>query len=122
MTRPAHGGARPGAGRPRGTGPGRTVKPVQFHLPPALIAAVECARGDLSRSEWVAVAILRALPAADREALAPSSWPASIAYAGARYHATGKVGHRADTGVPCAEYDLDGARVWLDALGAVRPE
>lgn len=93
-----------------------------FHLSPALIAAVECARGEQSRSEWVAAAILRALPAADREAMAPSSWPASIAVGAARFHATGKVGHRADTGVSCAEYDLDGARVWLDATGAVHDE
>lgn len=50
MTR---GGRRPGAGRPRGTGTGRTVKPVMFHLSPAVIAMIDAARGDLSRSQWL---------------------------------------------------------------------
>lgn len=44
------GGARPGAGRPP---TGRTVRPVQFHLPPSIIAAIDAMRGDLSRSQWL---------------------------------------------------------------------
>ena len=105
------GGRRPGAGRPRGTGTGRTVKQVHLHLQPDLIAAVDAARGPRSRSEWVAAAVASAV-----------AWPCSIVWGSARYHATGKVGHRTNTGVACAEYDCDGARVWLDALGAVRPD
>lgn len=111
MTR---GGRRPGAGRPRGTGTGRAVKPVQLHLPPELIAAVDAVRRSQSRSEWVAAALSIAVHA-------HRQWPASIALPDGRYHATGKVGYRADGGVACAEYELDGARAWLDALGAVRP-
>ncbi len=44
------GGARPGAGRPA---TGRTVRPVQLHLPPDVVATIDAARGDLSRSQWV---------------------------------------------------------------------
>jgi hypothetical protein len=29
------------------------VRPVQFHLPPSIIAAIDAARGDLSRSQWL---------------------------------------------------------------------
>ncbi len=45
------GGRRAGAGRPA---TGRTVRPVQLHLPPDVVATIDAQRGDLSRSQWVA--------------------------------------------------------------------
>lgn len=51
---PAHGGTRAGAGRPA---TGRTVKPLQLHLPPEVIAIIDAARGEQSRSKWVAMAV-----------------------------------------------------------------
>ncbi len=108
------GGRRPGAGRPRGTGTGRTVKPVMFHLSPAIIEAIDACRGGQSRSEWVTAAIA--------SLATPMQWPASIDIAGAVHYATGKIGCRSGTSIPCAEYDCYGARVWLDALGVVHPE
>jgi hypothetical protein len=48
---PGHGGAREGAGRPA---TGRTVKPLQLHLPPDVVAMIDAARGGESRSRWVA--------------------------------------------------------------------
>ena len=50
----AHGGARAGAGRPA---TGRTVLPLQLHLPPDVIAIIDSARGEQSRSKWVAMAV-----------------------------------------------------------------
>lgn len=115
MTR---GGRRPGAGRPRGTGTGRTVKPVMFHLPPAIIEAIDACRGGQSRSEWVTAAIAaHASPGA--------RWPVTISTGngdGLIYTRTGKVGTRADTGLAVAEYDRSGSRVWLGADGKVYPE
>lgn len=53
MTR--RGGARVGAGRPA---TGRTVRPVQLHLPPDAIQTIDAERGPLSRSQWVTLAII----------------------------------------------------------------
>jgi len=50
----AHGGAREGAGRPA---TGRKVKPMQLHLPPEVIAIIDSARGEQSRSQWVAMIV-----------------------------------------------------------------
>lgn len=108
MTR---GGRRRGAGRPRGTGTGRTVKPVMFHLTPETIAAIDAYRGDMTRSQWVSRAVLGA-----------RAWPETVTVGGLVYWRTGKHGSRADTGIASAEYDRDGERVWLDATGVVHDE
>lgn len=52
-----HGGPRPGAGRPAGTGTGRTVTSSSVNLPPALWAKLDAIRGGLSRSAWIAAKI-----------------------------------------------------------------
>ena len=85
-----------------------------FHLSPAIIEAIDASRGGQSRSEWVTAAIA--------SLATPMQWPASIDIAGAVHYATGKIGCRSGTSIPCAEYDCYGARVWLDALGVVHPE
>jgi len=48
-----HGGARKGAGRPKGSGKGRTVKASSINLPPAVWEKLDKLRGDLSRSAWI---------------------------------------------------------------------
>ena len=48
------GGKRKGAGRPKGSGKGRTVKTSSINLTPALWAKLDELRGDKSRSEWIA--------------------------------------------------------------------
>ena len=117
------GGRRPGAGRPRGTGTGRTVKPVMFHLTPETIALIDEHRAPrLSRSQFVELAIIAYAYRSIASGPPAVCWPDVVEVDGVRYHATGKVGHRADTGVACAEYDLGGTRVWLDATGAVHDE
>ena len=120
MTR---GGRRPGSGRPRGTGTGRTVKPVMFHLTPETIALIDEHRAPrLSRSQFVELAIIAYAYRSIASGPPAVCWPDVVEVDGVRYHATGKVGRRADTGVACAEYDLGGTRVWLDATGAVHAE
>jgi hypothetical protein len=54
MKQPTQGGARKGAGRPPGTGKGRTVTTSSINLPPALWARLDALRGDLTRSAWIA--------------------------------------------------------------------
>lgn len=105
------GGRRAGAGRPRGTGTGRTVKPVQLHLSPEAIAAIDAYRGGMTRSQWVSRAVLGA-----------RTWPETVTVGGLVYWRTGKYGARADSGITSAEYERDGERVWLDATGAVYDE
>lgn len=53
----SHGGARKGAGRPA---TGHTVKPLQLHLPPDVVAMMDAARGSESRSRWVAALVRKA--------------------------------------------------------------
>lgn len=54
---PGRGGSRKGAGRPA---TGRTVKPLQLHLPPDVVDAMDAARGDETRSRWVAELVRKA--------------------------------------------------------------
>jgi hypothetical protein len=49
-----HGGKRVGAGRPKGSGKGRTVKTSSINLPPTVWDKLDAIRGDLSRSKWIA--------------------------------------------------------------------
>lgn len=49
-----HGGRRARAGRPKGSGKGRTVKTSSINLPPAVWDKLDVIRGDLSRSKWIA--------------------------------------------------------------------
>ena len=53
-----HGGKRAGAGRPKGSGKGRTVKTSSINLPPAVWEKLDAIRGDLSRSKWIDQVIL----------------------------------------------------------------
>jgi hypothetical protein len=48
------GGKRKGAGRPLGSGKGRTVKTSSINLTPALWAKLDDLRGGISRSAWIA--------------------------------------------------------------------
>lgn len=48
-----HGGKRAGAGRPKGSGKGRTVKTSSINLPPAVWNKLDAIRGDISRSKWI---------------------------------------------------------------------
>lgn len=52
-----HGGKRAGAGRPKGSGKGRTVKTSSINLPPAVWDKLDSIRGDLSRSKYIAETI-----------------------------------------------------------------
>lgn len=52
-----HGGKRAGAGRPKGSGKGRTVKTSSINLPPAVWEKLDAIRGDLSRSKYIAETI-----------------------------------------------------------------
>lgn len=54
------GGKRPGAGRPSGSGKGRTVATVSITLPPELRDKLDRIRGQQSRGAWVADRIRRA--------------------------------------------------------------
>ena len=54
QNKPARGGKREGAGRPQGSGKGRTVKTSSISLTPALWGKLDEIRGDNSRSAWVA--------------------------------------------------------------------
>jgi hypothetical protein len=48
-----HGGPRPGAGRPKGSGRGRLVVTRSINLPPETWAEIDRLRGPLSRSKWI---------------------------------------------------------------------
>ena len=48
-----HGGARKGAGRPKGSGKGRSVKTSSINLTPAVWEKLDELRGDLSRYQWI---------------------------------------------------------------------
>jgi hypothetical protein len=48
-----HGGPRPGAGRPKGSGKGRKVVTRSINLPPETWAEIDRLRGALSRSKWI---------------------------------------------------------------------
>ena len=50
----AHGGARKGAGRPLGSGNGRTVVTRSVAMPPAVWAKLDKARKDASRGKFIA--------------------------------------------------------------------
>lgn len=54
------GGKREGAGRPPGSGVGRTVTTSSISLPPELWSKLDSIRGDKSRSAWVANKIKKA--------------------------------------------------------------
>jgi len=54
-----HGGARKGAGRPKGSGKGRTVKTSSINLPPAVWEKLDAIRGDLSRSKMISKIITK---------------------------------------------------------------
>jgi hypothetical protein len=61
MTR---GGKRAGAGRPKGTGKGRTVETRSVSMPPAMWDKLDALRGDRSRGEWISEWVQKArLPA-----------------------------------------------------------
>lgn len=49
-----HGGSRPGAGRPKGSGKGRTVKTSSINLPPKTWEKLDKLRGTTTRSKWIA--------------------------------------------------------------------
>lgn len=55
-----HGGKRKGAGRPPGSGKGRTVKTGSINLPPDLWTKLDALRGKKTRSAWIAEKIRRA--------------------------------------------------------------
>ena len=48
-----HGGERKGAGRPKGSGKGRTVKTSSINLTPEVWEKLDAIRGGLSRSRWI---------------------------------------------------------------------
>ena len=48
-----HGGKRQGAGRPKGSGKGRTVKTSSINLPPSVWEKLDELRGEQSRSKWI---------------------------------------------------------------------
>ena len=48
-----HGGKRQGAGRPKGSGKGRTVKTSSINLQPKTWDKLDAIGGDISRSKWI---------------------------------------------------------------------
>jgi hypothetical protein len=58
--KPIRGGKRKGAGRPKGSGTGKTVKTSSINLPPALWDKLDEVRGWETRSAWIADKIKRA--------------------------------------------------------------
>ena len=54
------GGKREGAGRPSGSGQGRTVTTSSINLPPELWSRLDALRGELTRSAWIAAKIKNA--------------------------------------------------------------
>jgi hypothetical protein len=59
MEKKQHGGQRVGAGRPKGSGKGRTVKKSSITLTPALWERLDVLRGQKTRSAWIAEKILK---------------------------------------------------------------
>ena len=57
---PTRGGKREGAGRPPGSGTGRTVTTSSINLPPELWDKLDALRGELTRSAWIAAKIKNA--------------------------------------------------------------
>jgi hypothetical protein len=57
---PTRGGKREGAGRPPGSGTGRTVTTSSISLPPELWDKLDGLRGELTRSAWIAAKIKNA--------------------------------------------------------------
>lgn len=56
--------ASKGAGRPQGTGKGRTVETRSVSMPPAMWDKLDALRGDRSRGEWISEWVQKArLPA-----------------------------------------------------------
>lgn len=51
--KPTRGGARPNAGRKKGTGEGRKAITVSVSLTPDKVAIVDRERGELSRAKWM---------------------------------------------------------------------
>jgi len=49
----SRGGARPGAGRKKGSGTGRKVVSKSISLPPDAWVEIDCRRGSLSRGRWL---------------------------------------------------------------------
>jgi hypothetical protein len=49
----SHGGSRPGAGRPKGSGTGRKVRTGSICLPPAMWNKLDGLRGLVSRSKFI---------------------------------------------------------------------
>jgi hypothetical protein len=58
--KPTQGGKRPGAGRPPGSGTGRTATTSSINLPPELWDKLDALRGELTRSAWIAAKIKNA--------------------------------------------------------------
>lgn len=58
--KPTQGGKREGAGRPPGSGKGRTVTTSSINLPPELWGKLDSLRGELTRSAWIAAKIKNA--------------------------------------------------------------
>lgn len=52
--KPTHGGPREGAGRPAGTGAGRTVESKSVSMSPAAWVKLDALRGKLSRGAYIA--------------------------------------------------------------------
>lgn len=73
-----HGGKRKGAGRPKGSGKGRTVVTSSINLKPEIWAKLDKLRGDLSRSAWISERIKRArnanCPATDAGGLSATNY------------------------------------------------
>lgn len=56
-----HGGKRQGAGRPKGSGKGRTVKTSSINLQPKTWDKLDAIRGEQSRSKWIEQVIANSL-------------------------------------------------------------
>lgn len=54
-----HGGPRPGSGRPKGSGKGRTVITRSVSMPPDIWDRLDTVRGEQSRGEWIAERVRR---------------------------------------------------------------
>jgi hypothetical protein len=94
-----------------------------FHLTPETIALIDEHRAPrLSRSQLVELALIAFAnqPILSGPPDDDDRWPDALDYNGARYTSTGKVGTR--NGLPVAEYERDGERVWLDKADTVYPE
>jgi hypothetical protein len=57
---PKRGGARPGAGRKKGSGSGRRNPTASISMPPEAWAKLDRLRGAIPRSQWIAERVMRA--------------------------------------------------------------